>query len=105
MGALTEFLSGTPGYFREGCEEEFPWDNTGKTVWYALLNVEGTEVQRYGFTSAVSQKRELIKALKKVKNKGKAILLGVWTGNFSTHLFILNKEKAIELLGKAVGEA
>ena len=105
MGNLSEFLSSTPGYFRAGEEDNFPWESTSKIVWYALLNVEETEIERYGFTSALSQKSELLKALKKVKSKSKAMLLGIWTGNHRTDLFVLDKQKAIEHLNRVLSDA
>jgi hypothetical protein len=104
MGLLTEFLYGVPGYFREHSEENFPWESTSRAIWYAILNVEGNEIQRYGFTSALSQKDALVKALRKVKGKNKAILLGVWNGNHRTDLFVLDKEIAIEKLQAVLKE-
>lgn len=103
MGELDEFLSATPGYFRVGGEKDFPWSSTGKIVWYALFTVEGSEIKRYGFTSAKQQKKQLLLALESIRDDKKAILLGIWTGSYSTHLFILDRDKAVTYLSEVVG--
>ena len=100
MGKLNEFLSQVDGYFREGEEDNFPWEETRKTVWYALLTIEENKIKKYGFTAAKGQKYNLFQALKKIEDKTQAMLIGVWTGSHSTHLFVLDIEKAIDKLEK-----
>ena len=90
------------GYFRVGEEDEFPWQSREKSVWYALFVIENGEIKTYGATPAISQKRELITKLKEVNPK-EALLIGVWTGQHSTHLFKLDIPTAIEKLESAVG--
>lgn len=97
MGKLSAFLSGQPGYFREGGEDEFPWDQTGKSVWYSLMVVEDGQIQRYGFTASKSGKSGLRSALEALEG-AEALLLGVWTGQYSTHLFVLDIPKAVQKL-------
>lgn len=97
MGQLSQFLVGTPGYFREGEEQTFPWKSTDKSIWYALLVVEDGHIQRYGFTASKSSKAALLMALER-SAKLDVLLLGVWTGNYSTHLFVLKPSIAIEKL-------
>lgn len=97
MGKLSAFVSGHPGYFREGAEEEFPWEQTDKSVWYSLLVVEEGRIERYGFTASKSSKANLRCALEKAIAE-EALLLGVWTGQYSTHLFVLNISTAIKKL-------
>lgn len=97
MGKFSELLGGHPGYYREGAEQEFPWDRTDKGVWYALLVVEDGRIQRYGFTSAKGSKASLCGVLEKLGGDD-AVLLGVWTGEYSTHLFVLDTAIAMEKL-------
>lgn len=96
MGKLSKFIAGQSGYFRENAED-FPWDSTDKSVWYSLLVVEDGQIQRYGFTSSKSNKKGLVNALETLTNE-EALLLGIWTGQRSTHLFVLNIPTAIEKL-------
>lgn len=95
---LEEFVTQVPGYWREGGEEEFRWSATGGSVWYALLVVEDGRIQRYGFTSAASQKAELAAALRAIPSGTEALLLGVWTGEHKTSLFVLDRAKAVAKL-------
>ncbi len=98
MGALDKYIAGMPGYFRDNAEEEFPWHETGRAVWYALFVVENGRIERYGFTPSKSNKRGLIQALESVCDNESAKLIGVWCGQYVTHLFDLNIEKAISKL-------
>lgn len=102
MGKLSKFIVGQPGYFREGAEEEFPWNSTQKNVWYSLLVVEGGQIERYGFTSSKSNKAGLCSALEELAEGDEALLLGVWTGQYSTSLFILNIPETIRKLKSCV---
>jgi hypothetical protein len=102
MGMFDLFLyrhTNVHGYFREGAEAEFPWSDTSKAVWYAVLTVEDGRIRRYGFTAATGQKAALRNLLLNLKDTGiEAILLGVWTGGYSTSLFILDFDIAIARL-------
>ncbi len=100
MGKFDRYLGPVPGYFRTGYEKEFPWNSTGSSVWYALLIVEEGRICYYGFTSAKSSKRNLVNVLKSLTPQDETILLGIWTGNYRTDLFILDIEKAITELEK-----
>jgi hypothetical protein len=102
MGKLSQHIAGQPGYFREGAENEFPWASTDRNVWYSLLTVEDGRIARYGFTSSRSNKSGLCSALQQLDERDEAILLGIWTGQYSTHLFVLDIPKAINKL-KALG--
>lgn len=99
MGKLDKFLSGVNGYFEDGREDDFPWDSTGKGVWYSLLVVENKKLVKYGFTSAKGQKKNLVEALKSLLGNDEAMLLGVWNGQYSTSLFELDIKKALKKLG------
>lgn len=98
MRRLDEFVAGQPGYFREGEEDSFPWDRTDRGVWYCLLVVEEGMIERYGFTSSKSNKAGLCRALSTLSGRRDALLLGVWTGQYRTDLFVLDIPKAIEKL-------
>jgi len=95
MGKLSDFLVGVPGYFREGEDESFPWGRTDKAVWYALFVVEGGKIERYGYTASKTSKANLRAALTALSKDEEALLLGVWTGEYSTHLFVLSIPSAI----------
>ena len=98
MGRFTEVIAGIPGYFREHEEEAFPWSNTGRSVWYALFVVESGKIERYGFTSSKSNKASLLTVLNSLSSADEATLLGVWTGQYNTHLFVLDRAIAVEKL-------
>lgn len=96
-GKLSRFVAGQPGYFRTDCDE-FPWHSTDRSVWYALLIVENGRIVRYGFTSSKSNKEGLCDALESLMAEDEALLLGVWTGRYSTHLFVIEPGVALEHL-------
>jgi hypothetical protein len=102
MGRFTKFLDKVPGHFRHGCENEFPWASRDRGIWYALLVAEPTGIEQYGFTAAVAQKQRLLAALQHLKPSSKAILLGVWTGNYRTDLFVLDVVQAKDRLQAVV---
>lgn len=105
MGKLTRFIAGQPGYFREGAEDAFPWDLTDHRAWYTLFTVEEGRIERYGFTSSKSNKAGLCSALQQLTEQDEALLLGVWTGMHSTHLFVLDIAMAIAKLNSGQGQA
>lgn len=94
-GKLTQFIIGQPGYFRTECEDDFPWNAEDRSVWYALLVLEGGKITRYGFTSSMPNKQGLVNALESLAETDEALLMGVWNGQWSTHLFVLGRDKAI----------
>ena len=88
------------GYYRLNEEERFAWDINGKVVWYSVIK---EDLSLIGFTSSKSGKKELINYLRSsIDNKEKIILFGVWTGQYSTSLFVLDPIKAIKQLEKVV---
>lgn len=82
------------GYFQVGREADFPWKTSGKGVWYALLLVEQGRIVRCGFTSSQESKGSLVEALGRLRPEDEALLLGVWTGEYGTSLFVLDPKKA-----------
>jgi hypothetical protein len=90
------------GYFRTGEESHFPWDRETKEIWYAVL-YEG----RYtGFKSTNNEKKSLIRYLKMAIAAGvKPLVIGIWHGKWSTHLFVLDPSKTINYLTDVTLEA
>ena len=97
MGKFDSFLCETPGYFRHSSGENFPWTLKGKSVWFALQTVEEGKIQSYGFTTAIGQRANL-RALLQSLGGTEAVLMGVWTGAWCTHLFILDIQVAMARL-------
>jgi hypothetical protein len=98
MGKFDAFLAdGVHGYFRHGAEDEFPWSSTAKSVWYAVVTVENGRIHSYGFTAARSQRAKL-RELLQTRGETEAMLLGVWTGQYGTHLFVLDIDIALKRL-------
>jgi hypothetical protein len=95
---LSELLTQHENFnFRMGEEDIFPWGHNETGVWYALLVWEGIELNRYGFSSSKTSKGELIETLMLIKQENKKhFLVGVWTGEWTTHLHILNTDIALE---------
>ena len=90
------------GYFRIKEEEHFPWDATDKKVWYAIFVVDGGKISREGYTPAKTNKISLADRLEAlISEKTEHVLIGVWTGTYSTHLFVLDSKIAIKKLRKA----
>jgi hypothetical protein len=88
------------GYFRIGEEENFSWDDPSNSTWYALILHGDEGMRREGFTSSKGDKKKLLERLKSLSGKQNHMLLGVWTGNHKTHLFVLDKKKSIKYLSK-----
>lgn len=102
------FLSSDPRHFdRHGFrfneEDSFPWDGGGSGIWFGVLTLESGAVQYYWFTSARSQKENLLGLLKKVSDTHFLTLIGVWHGQWRTDLFVLDRGIAIEKLEKLLG--
>ena len=95
---LEDFITSPPGYWQAGQENKFPWAST-KGVWYALLVVVDGRVERYGFTASGEQKAMLRAALLAIPEGFESLLIGVWTGQFRTDLFVLERTQAIRHLG------
>ena len=90
------------GYFRIKEEDQFPWDMTERKVWYAVFVVEGEKITRLGYTAARTNKINLADRLEiLIQEKTEHVLIGVWSGNYSTHLFVLDSKIAIKKLRRA----
>jgi hypothetical protein len=96
-GKLSDFLAGQSEYFRTDCDD-FPWHSTDRSVWYALFVIEKGTIVRYGFNSSKANKKELCNALGALTVEDEILLLGIWTGEYRTHLFILEPAMALEYL-------
>lgn len=97
-GKLAQFLVGVDGHFRVGEEASFPWHDTDGGIWYALLVVEDGKIRRYGFTSAIDSKEALCDALEALSPGDEALLLGIWTGQYRTDVFVLEPEEARDFI-------
>jgi hypothetical protein len=97
-GKLAQFLVGVAGHFRVGEEASFPWHDTDRGIWYALLVVEDGRIRRYGFTSASDGKEALCDALDALSPGDEALLLGIWTGQYRTDLFVLEPAAARDFI-------
>ena len=93
MGKFDKYRADHPGYFEEGREADFPWHAGSGAVWYSLLVVEDGKIEKYGFTSAKYSEKALAELIDNIRDE-EAMLLGVWTGNYKTSLFILDIKKA-----------
>ena len=102
MGKFSHLIDGKQGYFREGEEDEFPWNRTDRKVWYSLFTVEEGRIQHYGFTPSKSNKAALCSILQQLTLNDQSLLLGIWNGDYSTHLFILDLQKAINKLKEVI---
>lgn len=89
------------GHFRLGGEAEFPWD-ARSGVWYILQTPSKRGLRQKGFRATLGEKWSLLEALHKAA-PGRAQLLGVWTGQWETHLFVLNIELATKHLERSLG--
>jgi hypothetical protein len=99
--------------FRINEEQDFPWGHNISGVWYMLLLWEGRTLKHYGFSSSKMSKQELLEVLSVILEQGTPhLLLGIWTGEHTTHAFVLNSDTAIEeiswrqkLSGKELAES
>lgn len=95
------------GYFRTGEESHFPWDRESKEIWYAVF-MQGSQQAhgRYsGFKSDRTSKLTLIRYLKMAQAaNARPMLIGIWHGKWSTHLFVLDVSEAIDYLISATYE-
>jgi hypothetical protein len=78
--------------FREGETDRFPFDRTDKKVWYGII-VHDILFPRLAFTSSKTGKKEFLDKIKELRKKGQFyLLLGVWQGEWSTDIFVLDEE-------------
>jgi hypothetical protein len=84
--------------FRFGKDtEDFPYGHNIAGVWYSLLIWEDGFPKYYGFSSSKTSKQELIETLKALLEQGtRHTLIGIWTGEWTTFLFVLDSDIAIE---------
>ena len=73
-----------------GRENDFPWWSTDKAAWYFTLDKSGKII---GYTPSKTNKKLLIEYL---KSDPEVSLFGVWTGKYSTSIFVLDPKISIE---------
>lgn len=81
--------------FRLGEENRFPWSTCDRSVWYALLTSESSGIGYRAIDSAYGS-GGLLRALLELADRNRALLLGVWNGEWRTDLFVLDIDTAIE---------
>lgn len=91
---MTPPVSG--GYFRIGEENVFPWSCQDRATWYFTLDMSGAMT---GYTPSKTNKKLLIDLLSK---RSDLTLFGVWTGKYSTSIFVLGSKIAVEKLREVV---
>jgi hypothetical protein len=95
--------------FREGETSQFPVDRKDNGIWYGIIAMQASntsdasiENHRFGFTSSGTGKREFIDKINELKTHGISyLLLGIWQGQYSTDIFVLDERiivKRIKLL-------
>ena len=92
--------------FREGETNQFPVDRKDKGVWYGIIATKSSpsgsvqiEITRFGFTSSVSGKREFLDKINELKTHGISyLLLGIWQGQYSTDIFVLDEKIIVKRL-------
>ena len=67
-------------------------------VWYALITVEAGKVKHESHASSGAGIYELVRRLKSLDAPSNAVLFGVWTGQYTTNLFVLDIPTAISRL-------
>lgn len=80
------------GYFQIGRESDFPFWSTDKITWYFTTDITG---KMRGYTPSKTNKKILIDIL---KNESDISLFGVWTGKYSTSIFLLDSKLSIKKL-------
>jgi len=84
------------GYFQIGRDNEFPWNSTQKVTWYFTKDKLGEII---GYTPSKTNKKIMIDIL---KGDPSTTLFGVWTGNYSTSIFVFDSKIAIIKLQEAL---
>ncbi|MGS6581760.1 hypothetical protein ACW68H_20080 [Vibrio diabolicus] len=84
------------GFFATGEEETFFWECKDRLVWYSLTIYKNNKVYKFGYRS--SNKTELLRDLENLPEGCTIELIGIWTGQWYTKLFLLDKDIAIEKL-------
>lgn len=77
------------GYFQIGREADFPFWSTDKMTWYFTVDTLG---KMQGYTPSKTNKKILIELLKHYPDLS---LFGVWTGKYSTSIFLLDSKIAV----------
>jgi len=84
--------------FREDETDQFPFNNTDRGVWYAIITHD-ILFPRLAFTSSISGKQDFVDTIKKIRREGKFyLLLGIWAEKWRTDIFILNEDIVLKRL-------
>ena len=84
------------GYFQIGREADFPFWSTDRATWYFTVDKTG-KIQ--GYTPSKTSKKNIIECLTRDSD---ILLFGVWTGKYSTSIFLLDSKIAIGKLQEVI---
>jgi hypothetical protein len=77
--------------FRLGETKGFPVSRRDKKVWYAIIFCD-QGFSQVEFSSSNDGKKEFLRVINHAKHMGrKYLLLGIWQGEWSTDLFVLEE--------------
>ena len=88
--------------------ENFPWKTNSKhnaSVWYALMTITDGKISYEPHGSSGMGVSNLVERLISLGDRKDVALFGVWTGQYSTDLFVLDIPTAISNLKKFNGIA
>ena len=83
-------------YIERGQEDRFNWSASDNSTWFFVVT---DSLECLGFTSAKSGKLALKAWIDlSLKNNIKFKVFGVWNGQYSTHIWILDPERTVAAL-------
>jgi hypothetical protein len=90
--------------FRFDETENFPVERTDRKVWYAIIGYDQEcGFSKTSFASSKSGKLSLITMISELsKHKRKFTVVGIWQGDWSTDLFVLDEIKIVKMLRKEI---
>jgi hypothetical protein len=88
--------------FHEGETEHFPVERTDKGVWYAIIQYD-ILFPRSAFFSSGTGKKAFLDKIRELRRAGKFyLLLGIWQGEWSTDLFVLDENTIVKMLERVI---
>ena len=86
------------GYWRHDATDEFPFHIHSKGVWCSLFIPTASGIRVHGYTGSDTNRKMLLSDLRSIEDGDGVMLIGVWHGNWNTHLYVLDRQLAIEKL-------
>jgi hypothetical protein len=85
--------------FREGETDHFPVERTDKKIWYVIIQHD-ILFPRNAYFSSGTGKKEFLSKIRELRTAGKLyLLLGIWQGEWSTDIFVLDEDIIVKRLG------